>query len=159
MYLLFVSSLNNSQRIQQSMGQPDMGANPARGQLNRDFFLPWESGRSCETSSAVPSRTSPPILPTQAESSIINHQSSIILVLTHGIPPNFREGVHLSYHTVNRHRVNPEIYQVTQLRTDGAHRRESTRTRDSLSNGCCLFGQPHETVDVRLFSPAPTKVR
>ena len=43
----------------------------------------------------------------------------------YGIPPEFRGGVHLFILTAIRHRVSPEVYRVTQLRTDGVHCRES----------------------------------
>ena len=33
-----------------------------------------------------------------------------------------------SVYAANDHRVNPEFYQVTHLRTDGVHRRESADT-------------------------------
>ena len=57
---------------------------------------------SPETGSAVPSRVSPLIIHTQAESDW--------LVLTHGIPPAFRDGVYSSIpSTVIRHRVSPEL--------------------------------------------------
>ena len=73
------------------MDQPGMVANPARGQPNREngYFL---CPRSCleiwprETCLAVPSR--------------VNLLISIIrlnLVLTYGIPPEFRGGVHLLF--------------------------------------------------------------
>ena len=69
------------QHFQQSMDQPGIVANPARGQLNRKNEFPCPRSRlriwSRETQ-AVPSRITPLILHTQAESSIINHQSSII---------------------------------------------------------------------------------
>ena len=74
--------------IQQSMDQPGKVANPARGQLNREIIFPYP--RAClriwsrETSSAVPSRVSLLI-------SILR----LNLVLTYGIPPEFRGGVHL----------------------------------------------------------------
>ena len=71
------------------MDQLGTVANPARGQLNRENKIPlsrcvrlriW----SRETGSAVPSRVSLliPIL-------------RLNLVLTYGIPPEFRGGVHL----------------------------------------------------------------
>ena len=43
------------------------------------------------------------------------------LVLTYGIPPEFRGGVHLFIY--NRHTPSDEsrVYRVTQLRTDGVH--------------------------------------
>ena len=68
------------------MDQPGKVANPARGQLNREKIFPclraylriW----SRETDSAVPSRVSLLI-------SILR----LNLVLTYGIPPEFRGGV------------------------------------------------------------------
>ena len=49
-------------------------------------------------------------------------------MLTHGIPPGFRGGVHLFI--LNRHKpsVRSRVYRVTQLRTDGVHSRKSTGT-------------------------------
>ena len=70
-----------------------------------------------ETGSAVPSRVSLLI-------SILR----LNLVLTHGIPPEFRGGVHLFI--LNRHTPSGQsrVYRVTQLRTDGVHCRESAGT-------------------------------
>ena len=63
------------------MDQPGKVANPARGQLNWETCLIiW----SRESGSAVPSRVSLFI-------SILR----LNLVLTYGIPPGFRGGVHL----------------------------------------------------------------
>ena len=72
-----------------SMDQPGKVANPARGQLNRENkIFPCSRSRlkiwSRETGSAVPSRVSLLI-------SILR----LDLVLTYGIPPEFRSGVHL----------------------------------------------------------------
>ena len=61
------------------MDQPCKVANPARGQLNREDEYVW----SRETGSAVPSLVSLLI-------SILR----LNLVLTYGIPPEFRGGVH-----------------------------------------------------------------
>ena len=72
------------------MDQPGKVANPARGQLNREKIFPCP--RAClriwsrETGSAVPSRVSLPI-------SIL--RLNLLMVLTYGIPPEFRGGVHL----------------------------------------------------------------
>ena len=71
------------------MDQPGKVANPARGQLNRENEyspVPVRAGRiwSRETGSAFPSRVSLLI-------SILR----LNLVLTYGIPPEFRGGVHL----------------------------------------------------------------
>ena len=73
-----------------SMDQPGKVANPARGQLTKEneIFSCLRCSRlrfwSRETGSAVPSRVSLPI-------SILR----LNLVLTYGIPPEFRGGVHL----------------------------------------------------------------
>ena len=53
---------------------------------------------SRETGSAVPSRVSPRSLSTLR----------LNLVLTHGIPPAFRDGVYIQY-TINRHLISPEL--------------------------------------------------
>ena len=70
------------------MDQPGKVANPARGQLNREINIPLApcvpDNWSRETGSAVPSRVSLLI-------SILR----LNLVLTYGIPPEFRGGVHL----------------------------------------------------------------
>ena len=72
---------------------------------------------SRKTGSAVPSRVSLLI-------SILKFN----LVLTHGIPPDFRGGVH-SFIS-NRHTPSGQsrVYRVKQLRTDGVHCRESAGT-------------------------------
>ena len=72
------------------MDQPGKVANPARGQLNRENEYSPVPVRAClriwsrETGSAVPSRVSLLI-------SILR----LNLVLTYGIPPEFRGGIHL----------------------------------------------------------------
>ena len=77
-----------------SMDQPGKVANPTRGQLNKKMNIPCP--RSClgiwsrETGSAVPSRVNL-LIPTPR----------LNLVLTYGIPPEFRGGVHLFI--LNRH--------------------------------------------------------
>ena len=60
-------------------------------------------------------------------SSRVSLLTSIIrldLVLTYGIPPVFRGGVHLFI--LNRHTPSGQsrVYRVTQLRTDGIHYRK-----------------------------------
>ena len=51
------------------------------------------------------------------------------LVLTYGIPPEFRGGVHILFISY-RHTPSgqSQVYRVTQLRTDGVHCRESAGT-------------------------------
>ena len=97
--------------------------------------------RSClriwsrETGSAVPSRVSLLI-------SILR----LNLVLTDGIPPEFRGGVHLFIY--NRHSPSGQsrVYRVMQLRTDGVHCRESAGTGPVIlkvvPNECCLGRSP-----------------
>ena len=72
---------------------------------------------SRETGSAVPPRISLLI-------SILR----LNLVLTYGISPEFRGGVHSFIY--NRHTPSGQsrVYRVTQLRTDGVHSRESAGT-------------------------------
>ena len=82
------------------MDQSGKVANPARGQLNRENIIPLS--RAClriwsrETGSAIPSRVSLLI-------SILR----LNLVLTYGVSPEFRGGVH--YETAKGHRVSPEF--------------------------------------------------
>ena len=93
-----------------SMDQPGKVANPARGQLaeQRKLTFPCPRSRlriwSRDTGSAVPSRVSLPI-------SIFR----LNLVLTHGIPPEFRGSVHLFI--LNRHTPSGQsrVYRVTEL--------------------------------------------
>ena len=97
--------------------------------------------RSClriwsrETDSAVPSRVSLLI-------SILR----LNLVLTYGIPPEFRGGFHLFIY--NRHTPSGQsrVHRVTQLRTDGVHCRESAGTGPVnlkvVPNECCLGRSP-----------------
>ena len=92
---------------QNRMDQPGKVANPVRGQLNREneyfiFSCPRSPLRSWsrETGSAVPSRVS-----------LLIFILRLNLVLTYGIPPEFRGGVHLR----NRHTPSGQsrVYRVT----------------------------------------------
>ena len=91
---------------------------------------------SRETGSAVPSRVSLPI-------SILG----LNLLLTYGIPPDFRRGFHLFIY-LNRHTASEQsrVYRVTQLGIDGVHCRESVGTGPVIlkvvPNGCCLGRSP-----------------
>ena len=74
-----------------SMDQPGKVTNPARGQLNRENeYGVFPCPRSClriwsrETGSAVPSR-------------VLISMLRLNLVLTYGIPPEFRGGVHFFF--------------------------------------------------------------
>ena len=50
------------------------------------------------------------------------------LVLTYGIPPEFRGGVHLFIYNHHTSSGQPRVYRVTRLRTDGVHCRKSAGT-------------------------------
>ena len=120
------------------MNQPGKVANPARGQLGQgECLIP--SPRAClriwsrETGSAVLSRVS-----------LFISVLRLNLVLTYGIPPEFRGGVHLC----DRHTPSGQsrIYRGTQLCTDGVHCRESADTGPLklkvVPNECCLGRSP-----------------
>ena len=70
------------------MDQPGKVANPARGQLNREKNIPLSpcvpENLVSRNGSAVPSRVS-----------LLIFILRLNLVLTYGIPPEFRGGVHL----------------------------------------------------------------
>ena len=125
-----------------NMDQPGKVANPARGQLNskNEYFYPCPRS-SClriwprETGSAVPPR--------------VNLLISILrlnLVLTYGIPPEFRSGVHLFIYNRNTPSGQSRVNRVTQLCTDGVHYRESAGTGPVnlkiVPNECCLGRSP-----------------
>ena len=104
------------------MDQSSEVANPARGQLNRECIFPCFCTRlriwSRETGSAITSRVSLLI-------SILR----LNLVLTYGIPPEFRGGVHLFILDHHTPLGSSRVYGVTQLRANGVHCRESGGTR------------------------------
>ena len=85
--------------ITYSKDQPGKVANPGSGQLNRENVCSRLRIWCRETGSAVPSRVS----------LLISIRSRLNLVLTYGIPPEFRDGVHLFILTAIRHRVSPEF--------------------------------------------------
>ena len=121
------------------MDQPGKVANPARGQLNRKInislsaFTPANLVSRDGFGSPVPRQ--PAHLHTQGESG----------ALTHGIPPDFRGGVHLFF---NRHTPSglSRVHQVTQLRTDGIHCQEYAGTGPVVlkvvPKKCCLGRSP-----------------
>ena len=84
-----------------------------------------------------------------------------IMLLTYGIPPEFRGGVHSIIE--NRHTPSGQsrVYRVTtQLRTDGVHCRESAGTGPVnlkvVPNGCCLVLAGHYgPINMRLSFPHP----
>ena len=79
-------------------------------------------------------------------------------MLTCGIPPDFRGGVHLFIppYAIGSDRV----YRVTQLRTDGVHSQESARTGQIVLKAVpvtgAAFAGHHGPINVRLSFPTPT---
>ena len=124
----------------------------ARGQLNNreNWLFPCPRLRlrtwSRETGSAVP-----PIPHTQAESSIINHQSSIInLVLTEFLPISAAASIYLIIPPyaigLGQSRVYGVITQVSAYRWRSlpprVRRQRARSPQSSSSNGCCLGRSP-----------------
>ena len=68
------------------------------------------------------------------------------LVLTYGIPSEFRGGVHSFIKNHHTPSGQSRVYRVTQLRTDGVHCRESAGTGPVnlkvVPNECCLARSP-----------------
>ena len=129
-----------TQTYSKSTAQPGKVAKPTRGQLKKEnIIFPYPRSRlriwSRETGSAVPSRVSLLI-------SILR----LNVMLTYGIPPEFRAGVYLFIQ--NRHTPlgQSRVYRVTQLCTDGVHCREFADTGPVnlkvVPNECCLGKSP-----------------
>ena len=127
--------------ITYSKGKDHSGkvANPARVQLNREIdsslspFAPEKLVSRDGFSRPVPRQ--PAHLHIQAESGAYLRDSS-------GVP---RRRLYIYF---NRHTPSGQsrLYRVTQLRTDGVHRRESAGTGPVnlkvVPNGCCLGRSP-----------------
>ena len=99
--------------------QPGIAAIPARGQLNRENIYSPVPVRAREfglTRRVRPSR------PASACSFSTLRPN---IVLTHGIPRDFCDGVHIDRHSTSG---QSRICRVTQLRTDGVHCRQSAGT-------------------------------
>ena len=68
------------------------------------------------------------------------------LVLTYGIPPEFRGGVHIFIFNRHTPSCQSRVYRVTQLCTDGVHCQESAGTGPVnlkvVPNECCLGRSP-----------------
>ena len=120
---------------QQSIDQPGKVANPARGQVH--FSCPRSCPRiwSRGTGSTVP------------------------FLVTHGIPPAFRDGVHLYPEPTSG---QSRVYHVTHLRTDGVHCRESSATGPAVLEVVSVAGAAfagfilvHFFVCVSVFSSHP----
>ena len=126
--------LHYGQPFQQSMDQPGIVANPARGEMN------WENISSlfefAPENLVSRDRFGRPVPRKPRSFSILR----LNLVFTHEIPPAFRDGVHLYRHSPSG---QSRVYQVTQFLTDGVHCRRvhlhrASSPQGSYSNGCCL---------------------
>ena len=122
------------------MDQPGKVANPGswsakQGKLIFPYLCSCLRIWSRETGSAVPSRVS-----------LLISTLRLNLVLTYGIPPEFRGDVHLFIQNHHTPSGQSRIYRVTQLRTDGVHRGESAGigpvNLKVVANECCLGGSP-----------------
>ena len=127
---MYVSSLH----ISKGKDQPGKVANPARGQLNREKnhislfpFAPENLVSRDKFSSPAPRQ--PAHFHIQAESGAYLRNSSRV--------PWLRPFVYLNLHTPSG---QSRVYRVTQLHTDGMHRRESAGTGSVnlklFPNGC-----------------------
>ena len=147
------------QDFQQSMNQPGKVANPARGQLNRKacmmfFLFPFAPDNLVSRDGFG--------RPVPCQAAHSKFSVRLNLVLTQGIPPDFRGGFHLFISSTAIRRQpsgQSRVYRATQLRTDGVHCRESAIRRHrasspqgSSSGGCCLFRYHHRPTFVRLAS-------
>ena len=104
------------------INQPGMAANPARDQLNRKNFFSPVPVRAREFGLARRVRPSRPASASSFSTLRLN------MVLTCGIPPVFRGGVHRYREPPSGQSLRPyyiRVYRVTQLRTDDVHCRDS----------------------------------
>ena len=142
------------QHFQQSMDQPGMVAHPARGQLKggKNLF-PFPRSRlrtrSRDTGSVIPSRVSPLILHTQAESGPYSRGSSRFPRRRPHIPSTASGSVpSLSGHAI--------AYRWRSLPRVRRHRASSPQ--GSSSNGCRLFRFHRGVIFIRLSFPTPLLV-
>ena len=120
---------------------------PARGQLNRDFFFSCPRSRlriwSRETGSAVPSRVSLLILHTQAESGAYSRDSSRF--------PRWRPFIY----TAIRHRISPEYIGSPDC-VPMAFIAESPPARPVVLKVVPALADHHGPINVRLSFPTST---
>ena len=126
------------------MDQPGKVANSAHGQPNRkNEYFPVPV-RAREVGLARRVRPSRPTSACSFSTPRLN------LVLTHGIPPDFRDGVH---YIAIRHRAGPEFIGsrncVPMVFTAESPPTRASKPQGSFSNECCLF-RPHRPINVRL---------
>ena len=115
-----------------------MVANPARGQLNRDlcifiyFFCPCSRLRI---------NLARQVRPSGPASACSFSTLKLNVVLTHGIPRAFRDGVHIHHQrptgqspSLSGHAIAYRWRALPRVR-----RQRARGPQDSSSNGCCLF--------------------
>ena len=116
------------------------------------MFFPCPRSRlriwSRETGLAVPSRVSLLFLHTQAESGAYSREF---------LPISAAASIYLYRHTPSGQSL---VFRITQLRTDGAHCRESASTGPVVLNAVpvtgAAFASHHGPINVRLYFPTPT---
>ena len=148
------SCYNTEYIVVQGKDQPGKIANPARGQLNRIFFLPvlvraWEFGLARQ------------VWQSRLASACSSPYSDWIWCLP--IRDSSRLPRRHPYFYLHRHTPSGQsrVYRVTQLRTDGVHCRESAGigplTLKIVPNGCWLGRSPWTNKYAPLF-PTPLLV-
>ena len=136
-----------------SMDQPSKVVNPARGQLNRENEKIPVPVRAGESGLAIQVR------PSRPASACSFSALRLDLVLTHGIPPDFRGGVHLlipptavgSVTSSSGHAIATRWRSLPKVR-----RHRASSLQGSSSNGCYLSRYHHGPINVRLYFPTPT---
>ena len=124
--------------VKQSIVQPGKLANTGRGQLNREIHFFSVLVCALESYLARQVRPSPPA----SACSITFSTFRLNRVLTHGIRPAFRGGVHLfippsatvSVTSFIRSRIAYRWRSLPRVR-----RHRASCSQGSSSNGCCLF--------------------
>ena len=131
------------------MDQPGNVANRARGQLNTENEITLSP---CVPEDLVSRDGFSRPVPRQAAHLHTQAESGAYL---HGIPPEFRGGVHtfiLNHRTLSG---QSRVYRVAQLRTDGVHCRESAGTGPVslkvVPNECCLGVNQLRVLSSHLF--------
>ena len=121
--------------------KPGKVANPARGQLNRETNISLTPFATENLVSRDGFGSPVPRQPVHSQNIV-----KLNLVLTHGIPPDFRGGVHLIICTAIRHRVSPEFIEsrncVPMVFTAESPLAQGPVNLKVVPNGCCLVRSP-----------------
>ena len=134
------------------MYRPAKVARPACGQLEENEYI----SLSPFTPKNLVSREVRPSRPASVRSfSTIR----LHLVLTHGVPPAFRDSVHsfipssanASVPSSSGHAKGRQWCSLTRIR-----RHRTSSPQGSCSDGCCLFRCHHGPINARFSFPGPT---